>query len=110
MHPDGSVSRMPATATVIGVFPEWHATIGHAPLAVGDLLVIFSDGVTEANQGNEEFGEDRLIAGLRSAIGRPAFEIVPIILETVQRFSAGDQYDDLTLLVARGIESGHDEN
>ena len=110
LHPDGSLARLEATSTVVGAFPEWHATLGQSRLDPGDLLVVFSDGVTEANRGEEEFGETRLIAALRSAASLPAGEIVPAILGCVQEFSAGDQYDDLTLLVARGIESAHAAN
>jgi len=95
------VTRLEATATVIGAFERWQGSACRARLYPGDLLVVFSDGVTEANSGEEEFGEARLIAGLRENSGRPVAEIVPAILDSVQRFSAGDQYDDLTLLAAR---------
>jgi sigma-B regulation protein RsbU (phosphoserine phosphatase) len=101
LRPDGRVTRLEATATVIGAFPEWQATEGHIQLDPGDLLVIFSDGVTEANRGEEEFGEARLLDEIRSFAGSPVDEIVSGILASVQQFSAGTQYDDLTLVVAR---------
>ncbi len=103
LRADGCLRRLEATGTVIGAFPEWQAKVGHAQLDPSDLLVVFSDGVTEANRGEEEFGEDRLIEELRSVSGCPAAEIVPTILDSVQRFSAGAQYDDLTLLVGRAL-------
>ena len=101
LRPDGSVTRLEATATVIGAFERWQGTACRAQLDPGDLLVVFSDGVTEANRGEEEFGEVRLIDELRENRRRPVAEIVPAILASVQQFSAGDQYDDLTLLAAR---------
>lgn len=103
LRADGCLQRLEATGTVIGAFPEWHASVGQAQFGPGDLLAVFSDGVTEANRGEEEFGEDRLIGELRSLNGRPAGEIVPAILDCVQQFSAGAQYDDLTLLVGRAL-------
>ena len=97
----GSVTRLEATATVIGAFEEWQGTACRAPLAPGDLLVVYSDGVTEANCGEEEFGEARLIRELQQDGRRPAAEVVHAILDSVQKFSPGAQYDDLTLLAAR---------
>jgi len=101
LHADGAVTRLEATATVIGAFAAWQATLMTAQLAPGDLLVVFSDGVTEANRGEEDFGEARLLAELRSRAVDPVDQIVSGILSVVQQFSAGSQYDDLTLLVAR---------
>ena len=101
LRPDGSVTRLEATATVIGAFARWQGSAGRAQLNPDDLLVVFSDGVTEANRGEEEFGEVRLIDELRENSRRPVAEIVPAILASVQQFSTGDQYDDFTLLAAR---------
>ena len=101
LHPDGSVTRLEATATVIGAFERWQGSACRAQLNPGDLLVVYSDGVTEANRGEEEFGEARLIDELRANRRRPVAEIVPAVLASVQRFSTGDQYDDFTLLAAR---------
>jgi len=101
LRPDGSVTRLEATATVIGAFERWQGSACRAQLNPGDLLVVYSDGVTEANRGEEEFGETRLIDELRKNRSRTASEIVPAILASVQQFSTGDQYDDFTLLAAR---------
>ena len=101
LRPDGTVTRLEATATVIGAFERWQGSACRVQLNPGDLLVVYSDGVTEANRGEEEFGEVRLIDELRENIRRPVSEIVPAILASVQQFSSGAQYDDLTLLAAR---------
>jgi sigma-B regulation protein RsbU (phosphoserine phosphatase) len=102
MHSDGSVERLKATATVIGLFERWECTVREVQLADGDVLVIFSDGVTEAERSeDEEFGEERLIEELRATRRLPSSEIVSSILNSVQQFSAGAQSDDLTLLIAR---------
>ena len=77
LRPDGSVTRLGATATVIGLFERWQGSACRAHLDPGDLLVVFSDGVTEANRGEEEFGEVRLIGELRENRGRPVAEMFP---------------------------------
>jgi sigma-B regulation protein RsbU (phosphoserine phosphatase) len=98
---DGGVARLEATATVIGAFDGWQATADRAQFEPGDLLVMFSDGVTEAPRGDDEFGESRLIDELRARNNDSADAIVSGILGSVQAFSDGAQADDLTLLVAR---------
>lgn len=100
---DGNVARLEATATVIGAFNRWEGSACRARLVPGDLLVLFSDGVTEAARGDEEFGEPRLIEELHVRNGGPVDAIVSGILDRVQEFSSGAQSDDLTLLVARAM-------
>jgi serine phosphatase RsbU (regulator of sigma subunit) len=101
LRQDGSVERLAATATVIGLFEQWECSLGILQLAPGDLLAIFSDGVTEEARDDEEFGEQRLIDELQSTRERPLDEIITGVFESVQRFSPDKQSDDLTLLVAR---------
>jgi len=104
LRSDGAVSRLESTATVLGAFGHWQGSACRMQLEAGDLLVIFSDGVTEAVCGDEEFGEERLIGELVRLKDDPADTIVSRLLARVQEFSAGAQSDDLTLLVARGTQ------
>ena len=101
LRADGSVERLQSTATVIGLFEKWECEPREIHLAPGDLLAIFSDGVTEAMRGEEEFGESRFLDVLRAASQLPAEEVVTAVFTSVQQFSAGDQSDDVTLVVAR---------
>jgi serine phosphatase RsbU (regulator of sigma subunit) len=98
---NGTVEWLAATATVLGAFEDWECALGRTQLAPGDLLVAYSDGVTEARSGNEHFGEERLLDAVRGSPDSAPEPIVSRILDRVQAFSAGDQSDDLTLLVAR---------
>ncbi|MGA9752610.1 MAG: SpoIIE family protein phosphatase [Acidobacteriota bacterium] len=97
------VLRLPATGTIVGVFPEQGYGQRQLALQKGDVLVLFSDGVTEAmNEAGEFFEEERLQELLVSMPGRPASEIRDRVLEEVARFSgSAPQADDITLVVAR---------
>jgi phosphoserine phosphatase RsbU/P len=98
----GAIDHLEATATVIGVFENWNGKVGETALAPGDVLAIYSDGVTEAMRADdEEYGERRLTGELSRNAARPAAEIVNAVLSSVQSFSGPAQSDDLTLLVAR---------
>ena len=103
LRADGAVERLAATATVVGLFEQWESEVVRTGFAPGEVLAIFSDGVTEATREDEEFGEDRLLGILRAERRLPAAEIVAAILEEVERFGAGAQSDDLTLLVLRSL-------
>jgi sigma-B regulation protein RsbU (phosphoserine phosphatase) len=69
----------------------------------GDTFVLFSDGVSEAMNPEEDFyGEERLLAALAATSGAPAAEIVTRLLDDVRTFTAGaKQSDDITILAAR---------
>jgi phosphoserine phosphatase RsbU/P len=103
LRADGKVERLKATATVLGLFEKWECAAMETQLLPGDLLVIYSDGVTEAmNREDEEFGEERFFACLREARPLEPEVVVDRIVSAVQRFTGGKQTDDLTLVVARG--------
>jgi sigma-B regulation protein RsbU (phosphoserine phosphatase) len=99
---DGSVERLPATAPVIGLFPDWQCATQTITLIANDVLVIYTDGVTEANDADgNEFGEARLRETVCRNLHRPPTALLTTIQDAVQKFSAGEQFDDLTLVVAR---------
>ena len=99
---NGSLERLATTSTVIGLFPEWECVTRRVALAPGDVLVIYTDGVTEANdEKGSEFGETRLIKVAREHLELPPAELLTAIQKAVQDFSASEQSDDLTLVVAR---------
>ena len=74
-------------------------------LAPGDILVLYTDGVTEAtNADGEEFGESRLLDSLRSNCRLPVEGILQAVVEAVQQFSnVSEQQDDITLVIARSL-------
>jgi sigma-B regulation protein RsbU (phosphoserine phosphatase) len=99
----GEVERLEATATVLGLFDNWDCCVEERQLAAGDVLVIYTDGISEAaaSEESEEFGDDRLAHSVRSYRHKPADEMICSIIMEVQQFSQGEQADDMTLIVAR---------
>ncbi len=100
---NGDAEWLPATATVLGLFEEWDCGVAERQLAPGDVLVIYTDGISEAASSTdaEEFGDERLIQNVRAHQEQAAPEILEAIIAEVQRFSRGEQADDMTLIVAR---------
>jgi sigma-B regulation protein RsbU (phosphoserine phosphatase) len=84
---DGTVQRLAATATVIGLFERWNCAVESIELEPTELLAVFSDGVSEAERGDEQFGEERLLQSLQELRGRPASAVVAAVFARVQEFS-----------------------
>src|SRR6266850_3392051 len=97
---DGSHERLRQGGIVLGVFANQTFKSDVTQLQSGDRLVLYTDGVTEAcNSEDEEFGEDRLLQVLQENAAAPAVEIQKKILQSVAQFSHGTWQDDATLLV-----------
>ncbi len=100
MHPDGSSVRLRHGGPVLGVFPNAGYELGEAQLSPGDRLVMFTDGVVEAtNSQDEEFGERRLIRLLLESRTATAQGLQMKILNAAAEFTGGEFQDDATLLV-----------
>ena len=86
----------------IGMFPDADFRWSSACLERGDMLILFTDGLTEArNATGEEFGMERLAAALAANRHLPAQDAAAAILSSVAEFSDGQPADDKTLLVLR---------
>jgi serine phosphatase RsbU (regulator of sigma subunit)/catechol 2,3-dioxygenase-like lactoylglutathione lyase family enzyme len=102
MRGDNACCRLPSTGTLLGLFQEWECKFSEFELAPGDLLTLYTDGVTEAlNDRGEEFGEENLIQRLRHYREHPCQAAVEAITNEVRALSPGDQHDDITLIMAR---------
>ena len=99
---DGAVEKLGSTATVVGIFEDWECSIGESQLAAGDMLAFYTDGITESfNEAGEEYGEQRLIAALETNRERSPEAVIASVVDEIRRFSAHEQYDDITLIVAK---------
>jgi serine phosphatase RsbU (regulator of sigma subunit)/predicted enzyme related to lactoylglutathione lyase len=102
LRQDCTVERLASTCTVLGLFEAWDCEIGECRLAPGDTLALYTDGITESsNAEGEEFAEERLIQALQRCRDLCPEAQVAATIDEVRRFSAGEQYDDITLIVAR---------
>lgn len=102
LRADGTLERLPATTTVLGLFREWECPTGSVTLYPGDTLVAYTDGITEAADSlGQEFGEARLTEAVRSQHDLPVSRLLSSIHAAVEQFSSGAQADDLTLVIGR---------
>jgi serine phosphatase RsbU (regulator of sigma subunit) len=99
----GAVERLKEGGTVIGLFPELTTASGRTTIEAGDLLVMYTDGLSETRSPEgEEFQEERVLSALRGMAGRPSREIVARLVAGVRVFAAeAGLSDDLTLIVAQ---------
>ncbi len=98
----GDAEWLAPTATALGFFDGWTCTSGTRRLAPGDVLVMYSDGITEAwSEAGEEYGDDRLLAVVRAGRRLPAADLVGRIVADVERFSPVEHSDDWTLIALR---------
>jgi len=94
----------PPTAPVLGLIEAWECDTVEVCLGGGDILALFSDGITEAfSNAGEEFGETRLfeLLGRDRELALPA--LVERVLAAVRDFSGSGPEDDKTILLARGM-------
>src|SRR6516225_4317693 len=100
------VFRLESGGPVIGLLRQGRYQRDSFRLKPRDLIVLFTDGVSESmNTRNEEWGEDRLIELAETCFGLPASEVMTRILAAAEAFAAGaPQHDDMTLVVLRVLD------
>ncbi len=99
---DNTLERLHSTCTVLGLFKDWECVMGDRALEPGDLLALYTDGVTESfDGGGEEFGEPRLVESLCRHRALPPRAMLEAMVEDLRHFSPQEQHDDITLIIAR---------
>ncbi len=106
LRASGALERLPAGGPPLGALPGAVYRQATTALAPGDVLVIFTDGVTEAaSPADEEFGEARLEEILRRHAGSPVGSLCQRIVAAVEAFEAGlPQQDDITVVAGAGSD------
>jgi sigma-B regulation protein RsbU (phosphoserine phosphatase) len=102
----GAVERLDqAGGTVVGLLPECTYEQAEVSLAPGDLLVIYTDGFSEAmNPDLTEWGEERLIQAIATCNGLRARDSITRTMQAADAFAAGaPQSDDMTLVILRTL-------
>ena len=99
----GGWERLEVGGTLVGAFPNTSYEQGERQLQHGDTIVMFSDGIVEArNTEEEEFGEQRIREAIEPRIGEPVERILHRLLKALEAFTRGiPQMDDLTAVVVR---------
>jgi len=95
--------RLDVGGVVVGLLERFPFQQGSVNLKGGDILVAYTDGVSEAmNHAHEEWGENRLIEAIQGCDGRSSAEMITRIMKGADAFASGaPQHDDMTLVVMR---------
>jgi sigma-B regulation protein RsbU (phosphoserine phosphatase) len=106
VHRSGRLEKLAPTGMILGILPKAEYEEKTCRMDEGDVVVLFSDGITEASRPDvdEEFGEERLASILVETRGRPAKDVSEVIQQRLQAFTHGaPPADDLTLVIARRV-------
>jgi sigma-B regulation protein RsbU (phosphoserine phosphatase) len=89
----------------LGIFSESQYDHSEESLSVNDVVILFSDGITECmNEDEEEFGEDRLKQVLAANSEKSAHDISEVIVRTLDEFrEEAPSSDDITLIVLKRL-------
>jgi len=102
LRPDGSGVTLDESGLLLGVSPDTAYRNAELPLSEGDILLLYTDGVTdELSPSDEIFGVERLESILRMSRGQPLSEILGSIYHSVSEFMGGRPEDDITLLAMK---------
>lgn len=102
---DGSLRDFPATGLGLGMFAGFGYEVGEAALGPGEVLVLYTDGITESrNAAEEEFGVEGLAAAVREERDKAAAAIVDGVFRRLAEFTAcAVAADDRTLVVVKRL-------
>ncbi|HEY6464451.1 MAG TPA: GAF domain-containing SpoIIE family protein phosphatase, partial [Candidatus Acidoferrales bacterium] len=103
---NGGIRRLDEGGSVIGLLPDMEYVQGSAVLSCGDLVLAFTDGISESmNARDEEWGEARLCAAVAASNnGLPIEALLKKLLESADAHAAGaPQHDDMTLVAIRAL-------
>jgi serine phosphatase RsbU (regulator of sigma subunit) len=108
IHGDGSVEAVGRLGTLLGTDIDPLLADVTVELEVGDVLLLYTDGVTEAGARHAPFGEDGLISVLMGLAGQPPQAVVDAVEHAVVAAQPGDPRDDIALLAIcmRGDRTG----
>jgi sigma-B regulation protein RsbU (phosphoserine phosphatase) len=100
----GEVKRLDCGGSVVGLLPDMKYEQATVKLSSGDIIIIYSDGVTEPENEFGDFGEDRLVDLVRRNRGQSLENISSTIMQSLKTW-IGDQEqpDDITLVLARQL-------
>jgi sigma-B regulation protein RsbU (phosphoserine phosphatase) len=104
--PDAEPMRFTNSGPVLGLLPETHFEDHTVGIESGNLLAVFSDGVTEATDaGGKMFHQSRVVESLQRGWSSSATHQLAHLLQSVERFSRNvEQADDISVILLRRME------
>ncbi len=104
-HQDGTFKKLNEGGLLLGMMPNMPYKGEENKILPGDCIVMFTDGVSEAmNLNDEEFEDHRIEQCVRENLNKSAHEILDALIKAVNDFTAGcPQYDDITLLLIKRL-------
>lgn len=101
----GRSSELNAAGAVLGQFPNWHYEQSDLQMGSGDKLVVFTDGLVEAcNVDDEAFGEDNVVRIARENPASNAEDLMGLLTQAASRHCGGHFQDDASLIVLKAIK------
>jgi serine phosphatase RsbU (regulator of sigma subunit) len=95
------VGELAAHSVIVGAIPGATFATAEADLEPGEMLVMYTDGLTEARRDTELFGVQRLHAAIALLAGHTAEEVVETLFETVRRYADDSFSDDIAIVALR---------
>jgi sigma-B regulation protein RsbU (phosphoserine phosphatase) len=94
------------TGPALGLFPEAAYATFQIPLAPGDLVLLFTDGLFEVvdADGKEEYGQERLLAAARQRLRLPPAKLCDELIAEVRAFSRAAEFDDDVCLLGMEVK------
>jgi len=98
----GGVLRVESTGLPLGMFHDGEFSATRVQLESGDVLFLYTDGLSETSSGEQEYGADRVVTLVRQQASNPPAELISACLDDLRVFSKGaPPLDDVTLLAIR---------
>ena len=108
VHPDGTTCQLESSGTPLGLIPGMTYTSERCAFPAGSRLLFYTDGLTEAFRGDEEFGPERLMENFSNCKSSKADGILDALWTAIQSFvEGGPQGDDMTALVLCRVAGKH---
>jgi sigma-B regulation protein RsbU (phosphoserine phosphatase) len=104
VHGNGTATELNAAGAVLGQFPDWVYEQSDIQLSRGDQLLMFTDGLVEACDGdNKPFGEASLVEVARGSTGANATEVMNALMQAASQHCGGRFQDDASLVILRAL-------
>jgi sigma-B regulation protein RsbU (phosphoserine phosphatase) len=98
----GVPEKLESGGAVLGRLPGWIYEDAESKLHPGDVLALYTDGISEATDtAQQEFSENRIIASLQSCAAQPASDILRTLLANVENYCGNRFHDDATVMIAK---------